>query len=174
MAPEIITGNSIDASFSVDVWSLGCILYELLVGERLFTGKREEIVRKVLKHEFSFPTWLSLESAHLLDEMLKTKMTERISVEDILNHPWMLGEKMPEVITTANNEIEKNNFFTQANQVTNNLTRRSSSLDNFFKSKNCHFEDQIIKKIKENSENNVIFVDGKKFKFLKNGEKSNY
>ena len=66
MAPEILSGYNMEALVSVDVWSLGCILYELLTGERLFKGKREEIVRKVLKAEVNYPDFLSKEAENLI------------------------------------------------------------------------------------------------------------
>ncbi len=36
ICPEVIINNKTELSPSIDVWSLGCILYELLFGERLF------------------------------------------------------------------------------------------------------------------------------------------
>ena len=186
MAPEIITGNSIEASFSVDVWSLGCILYELLIGERLFQGKREEIIKKVLKHNFSFPSNLTPEALNLLEEMMKNNMTERISVEGIINHPWLKGENLPILdnikgkksidIDNDTKSQEKTIDASNSNEKPIiQVTRRSSSLDNFFKKKkSCHMEDQIVKKMKEYSDNNIIYFDPKKFQMRKERSKKVY
>ena len=38
-APEIVLGNQYD--HGVDMWSLGCIIYELLTGKPLFPAKDE-------------------------------------------------------------------------------------------------------------------------------------
>ena len=39
MAPEMINGEGYDCS--VDVWSLGALLYQILVGKIPFNGKNE-------------------------------------------------------------------------------------------------------------------------------------
>ena len=48
MAPEMINGEGYDCS--VDVWSLGALLYQILVGKIPFNGKNEyqmwELVNK--------------------------------------------------------------------------------------------------------------------------------
>jgi len=36
MPPEVIQNTKTELSPTIDIWSLGCILYELLVGKRLF------------------------------------------------------------------------------------------------------------------------------------------
>ncbi len=47
LPPEVIAGGIVDAS--TDLYSLGIIGYELLTGQRPFTGSREEILRGHLK-----------------------------------------------------------------------------------------------------------------------------
>ncbi|CAD8100260.1 unnamed protein product [Paramecium sonneborni] len=44
-APEMILGNS-DYTYAVDIWSLGCVLYEFFSLEPLFQGKNLQEVRK--------------------------------------------------------------------------------------------------------------------------------
>lgn len=51
IAPEVICGLSLASKPSIDVWSMGCILFELLTGEKLFKGSREDI--KVRDFKFS-------------------------------------------------------------------------------------------------------------------------
>ncbi len=43
MAPEVLSGLDTQSLPQLDIWSLGCILYELLTGEVLFKGTKEEI-----------------------------------------------------------------------------------------------------------------------------------
>lgn len=48
MAPEILKGEGYD--FSVDFWSLGCILYEALAGYPPFVGANIDETWSNLKH----------------------------------------------------------------------------------------------------------------------------
>lgn len=47
MAPEILEGNEYD--MTVDVWSLGCVFYEMLTGFSPFTGTNQ----RNLKHNLA-------------------------------------------------------------------------------------------------------------------------
>ena len=40
MAPEVFKHGSIDPS--IDIFSLGCVLYEMVTGDRLFIGETKE------------------------------------------------------------------------------------------------------------------------------------
>ena len=47
-APEIILGMSYD--FSIDMWSIGCTLYELYTGKILFTGRNNnQMLRSIME-----------------------------------------------------------------------------------------------------------------------------
>ena len=44
-APEVLNGSDCDSRPSIDCWSVGCITYELLTGERLFKGEVNSEIR---------------------------------------------------------------------------------------------------------------------------------
>jgi serine/threonine protein kinase len=42
-----------------DLWALGCIIYEISCGQKMFNGKNnKEIFDKILDYEFQFPPTL--------------------------------------------------------------------------------------------------------------------
>lgn len=56
MAPEILTGQNIAADPAIDIFSLGVILYALVVGKLPFEGKDNNTIRsKIVKGAYSYP-----------------------------------------------------------------------------------------------------------------------
>ena len=67
MSPELIQNKSYDV-FKADIWSLGVILYEGIVGARPFDDKEiAPILKKITSYELSIPGTISspLKSAFL-------------------------------------------------------------------------------------------------------------
>jgi serine/threonine protein kinase len=57
MAPELIDNTvNIKDIKKIDFWSLGCILYEFLIGITPFGGKSpEEVFKNIRKYKISWP-----------------------------------------------------------------------------------------------------------------------
>ena len=94
MAPEILRNEPSD--YKVDVWSLGVIMHTLLVSNLPFSGAdREEVVQKTLNEELSYDdsTWeaVSAEAKDLVSRMLVKDAQARLSIEQVLSHPWLAG-----------------------------------------------------------------------------------
>ena len=74
----------------VDVWSMGTICYELLVGKPLFEAKTmDELLSKVKKGNIKIPSHLSKEVINFLSNMLTYDSKYRASAKDLLNHPFI-------------------------------------------------------------------------------------
>ena len=93
-APEIMQNIPYDQT--VDIWSLGVIIYIILSGFRPFEADdRYELYQQVIKADYEFfsPEWdtISNEAKDLIFRMLKVNPKERISIDEALNHPWIKG-----------------------------------------------------------------------------------
>lgn len=95
IAPEVLSGRDSLSKPSVDIWSIGCILFEMLTGRRMFKGKtKEDTKEKILERKVSFPLHLSLEAVNLIDMLCKLDAKERITIDQALKHPWMTNDSI--------------------------------------------------------------------------------
>ncbi|CAD8124038.1 unnamed protein product [Paramecium sonneborni] len=95
IAPEVLQSNSNLGSFydkSVDIWSLGCIWYEILVGKTFFNGTSiQEIFNLVLNKsqveidkQIQINPILQQKEKNLIKEMLKKNSIQRLKLVKII------------------------------------------------------------------------------------------
>ena len=94
MAPELIRQQKYNEK--VDVWSLGCITYQLLCGMTPFDGKtlkkiNHNICHKQLETMFDDPCWYTVsdDAKDFILQCLVREVNERPSINDLLHHPWI-------------------------------------------------------------------------------------
>lgn len=74
----------------VDVWGLGVLLYEFLVGKPPFEDSSEKgTYQKIKKALPTFPQNISKEATDLCSRLLNKNPSERLSLEQVLEHPWV-------------------------------------------------------------------------------------
>ena len=109
MAPEVLTEESTEARSSLDVWSMGCILYAMLCGDLPFTGKTvQEIVTKIKRCSYTFPQDIKLShySKNLIQKILNPDYTKRITIKEMWEHPWIV-DRIFDTSPEKNNSPEK-------------------------------------------------------------------
>ena len=73
-----------------DIWSLGIICYELLVGKNPFdSNDMGELVSKVNNGEYFIPITLSKEAISFINCMLKFDSQKRLSIDELYNHEFL-------------------------------------------------------------------------------------
>jgi serine/threonine protein kinase len=88
LAPEMVNKSGHDES--IDIWSLGVLMFELLAGRPPFVYKGDTAILyndiKNLKIRWTddFP----ILAKNLISKILRLKSTERPTLDDILLHPW--------------------------------------------------------------------------------------
>lgn len=94
LSPEMIEGKPHD--FAVDIWSLGVLCYELLVGLPPFDDKdSHQTYRKIRYVILKYPDFVSENAKDLIGKLLRVRPQERLPLAMILKHPWIL-ENAPE------------------------------------------------------------------------------
>ncbi|XP_033821885.1 protein kinase C, delta b [Periophthalmus magnuspinnatus] len=88
IAPEILLGQKY--TFSVDWWSFGVLVYEMLIGQSPFQGDDEdELFESIRTDTPHYPRWISKESKNLLELLFERDPTRRLGVVgDIRAHPF--------------------------------------------------------------------------------------
>ncbi|KAI8335534.1 kinase-like domain-containing protein [Chlamydoabsidia padenii] len=89
-SPEIVKGKAYDGTCT-DVWSLGVILFALLSGHLPFDDENMgRLLGKIKTGRYRpLPHSLSNEAKHLVKKMLVVEPHKRITMNEILNHPWL-------------------------------------------------------------------------------------
>ncbi len=90
IAPEVLKQKYNE---KCDTWSVGVILYMLIVGRAPFDGKTdEEIIENIKKGKYNkkHPKLVnsSEEVQNLVFSLLETNIKKRLSSKEALNHPW--------------------------------------------------------------------------------------
>jgi serine/threonine protein kinase len=94
MAPEIYKNESYTES--VDVWSLGIILFEMVFGVHPFAKYNdvESLSASIVKNDIHIgkSNEVSDECLDLLQRMLQKYEYNRINIDDLFVHPWIINE----------------------------------------------------------------------------------
>lgn len=100
VAPEVLA-RAYDEK--ADLWSMGILLYVMLVGDSPWPGSDAQVLRRISAAEprFEPQAWKMLSPAarQLIDSLLHARPTSRPSAEEALVHPW-LNRKLTEPCAT--------------------------------------------------------------------------
>lgn len=87
LSPEMILRKSYN--HSVDIWSLGILMYEFLFGKPPYDADTNvEIYDMIVYDKPSFPFVVSDNAINLIKGLLRKRPRERLTIEQILDHEW--------------------------------------------------------------------------------------
>lgn len=97
VSPEILTGKN--TTKSVDLWALGCIIYQMISGLPPFRAGTEYLIfQKILKLDLNFPDGFDETTKDLVEKLLQIDPTHRLGATDehycytsIRTHPFFDG-----------------------------------------------------------------------------------
>ncbi|XP_059835714.1 serine/threonine-protein kinase PLK1 [Hypanus sabinus] len=100
IAPEVIGKKG--HSFEVDVWSLGCIMYTLLVGKPPFeTSCLKETYMRIKRNEYNIPKHVNPVAANLIQKMLRSDPSARPNIHELLNDEFFTSGYLPVRLPTT-------------------------------------------------------------------------
>lgn len=89
-APELICGRNYLGA-EADLWSMGVLLYALLCGYLPFDDDNINLLyKKIQSGKYELPSWLSQDSITLLNDLLQIDPKKRITMQQLVYHPWVL------------------------------------------------------------------------------------
>ncbi|RSL49611.1 cAMP-dependent protein kinase type 1 [Fusarium sp. AF-6] len=93
LAPEVVSNKGYNKS--VDWWSLGILIYEMLCGYTPFwdSGSPMKIYENILKGKVKYPAYVNADAQNLLERLITADLTKRLGnlyggPGDVKNHPW--------------------------------------------------------------------------------------
>ena len=102
LPPEMVKGHPHD--HKVDLWSLGVLCYEFLVGKPPFEAETyEDTYARISRAQYSFPDHVSPSAKDLISKLLQINPNNRLQLEGVLNHPWIKeSERLRKKIQESN------------------------------------------------------------------------
>ncbi|XP_063144971.1 serine/threonine-protein kinase 36 [Candoia aspera] len=141
MSPELVEEKPYD--HTADLWSVGCILYELYVGTPPFyTNSIFQLVSLIIKDPIKWPKNMSPHFKSFLQGLLMKDPHQRLSWPELLYHPFIAGQ-----VTVINDTTEQG--------VTNPFTSKLTPELQALKDQQAHFlaphsgQSKILKKARQ-------------------------
>ena len=202
MAPEIILNAKKDGykGFPVDIWSAGIALYIMLSGMLPFSYRKSDSDNDEMNNSISLSKHhnnncelqysiinkhpkkikkISSEAKDLLKGLLNKDPNKRLTIEEILNHPWLKNEKnckKYKLFTKAERIMLKKNYIDYRLKGNEDL-KESFSISNLnakeknYKIKNEMTKSSILAPYNTLIENESIRIDENGEALFDNGEK---
>lgn len=153
MAPEIIKSKGTDKyTMKSDLWSVGCIFYEMITGVPPYHASNiNDLIKKIEENDIIIPKMFNVsdEAKDLLFSLLEINPDDRITWDDFFNHKWFQKDLLvdeenkllafdigsPEFTTElpSINEYQKNTKIFLSTHLTKSGIRpdKTRSIDNY-------------------------------------------
>ena len=82
LSPEMLERKGV--GFSSDIYGIGCVLYEMVVGEPpYYDDIMDNLMQNIKGGRLRYPSYLSLQVKSLISKLLERNIKKRLGVNDI-------------------------------------------------------------------------------------------
>jgi aurora kinase len=95
MTPEIVMQK--EHNFKVDVWQLGVLLYELIIGTAPFEGGTDTktMLKRICDIDLRFTYFAQPLALDFITKFPQKDPAKRINLKDVRNHSWIVKQLGP-------------------------------------------------------------------------------
>jgi len=104
IAPEVLNSKLCGHSFEADIWSIGIIMYTMIIGKPPFESTNVKTTyRRIRANDYMIPedNNVSLEARSLISDILKLNPSHRPSLDSILKHYFMTKNTIPKYLPSS-------------------------------------------------------------------------
>ncbi|XP_055856453.1 serine/threonine-protein kinase polo [Episyrphus balteatus] len=147
IAPEILTKKG--HSFEVDIWSIGCVMYTLLVGQPPFETKTlKDTYTKIKKCEYRVPNFMRKSAANMVIAMLQSNPEKRPTIHQLFDFEFIKAAPVPSCLPSScltmaprlglNETMEAENELRRKPLIETNGMKDDTRLESTFLKNNLH------------------------------------
>ena len=180
-APELFSENGI-YSFKTDLWALGCIMYEMALGQVPFFEERvNKLIMKIISDEVNFNkkqfSQYSMEFMEVIKKLLEKDPAQRPSWGEIENYPfWGLNENNNNGINNSLKPLNpnSNNKYSLGNIGNSNIDNIKDDTSDYSAASAVHHKSSSSSIINYNLNNNKDNKNNKKINQIEVNNENDY
>ena len=149
LAPEMI--NKSGHNESIDLWSIGVLTFELLAGRPPFkyNGDHKNLYSDITNLKIKWSNELSDLAKNFVSMILKIKPEERLSLDDMLTHPWMVNT--PPLL-----DVLKNKVMTYEEEMKHHMIQHVEERDSVEETDDLENKRKIKETLRKKSDNDEV------------------
>lgn len=90
MSPEMIQGQPY--SFSTDMWSIGVLLYDILMGRPPFMHSNNSVLqKKIMTEKIKLPSYLDASTHAVIKGLIERNVERRLTIKKLKSHAFFKG-----------------------------------------------------------------------------------